>query len=245
MKSRIGTKEDNYILEYFDELNAPKPEKERRIRLAKEIARKMDAFFIEWLLLILMGTFLGAIADGALADELFDYYIMVATGAMEGLFDSEKNYKKIIPTDDKEVIEKAHRFSHYIVETTEKAFKSAVGNDRFDMSRDMGTRIHEDDVPETVLNTLSPRRAVEIAVNESGWIFNYINHQDLVKRGNKTHTWETMRDEKVRIAHAEADGQTVLIDKPFIVGGYPLLFPGDDSLGAPVELTINCRCLEI
>lgn len=248
-KSRILDAEYEYIKKYFDELNVTNAERTRRVRIARAIAKKMDAFFIEWLLLILMGAFLGAIADGTLVDELFDYYMLVATGAMDGLFDnsepSEATLKKIVSTDDKEVIAKAHRFSKYIIDTTQKAYENAVGNERFNLSRDMGTRISEEDVPDTVLNVLSAHRAVEIAVNEAGWIYNYINHQDLVKKGNKTHTWETMRDEKVRIAHAEADGQTVLIDKPFIVGGYPLLFPGDDSLGAPVELTINCRCLEI
>ncbi len=248
-KSRILDAEYEYIKKYFDELNVTNAERTRRVRIARAIAKKMDAFFIEWLLLILMGTFLGAIADGTLVDELFDYYMLVATGAMEGLFDnsepSEATLNKVVTTDDKEVIAKAHRFSKYIVETTEKAYKNAVGNERFNLNRDMGTKITEEDVPDTVLNVLSARRAVEIAVNESGWIYNYINHKDLVKRGNRTHTWISERDNKVRPTHAEADGQTVLINEPFIVGGYKMMFPLDDQFNAPPEEICSCRCTEL
>ena len=248
-KSRILDAEHEYMKKYFDELNVTNAERVKRVRVAKAIAKKMDAFFIEWLLLILMGTFLGAIADGTLVDELFDYYMFVATGAMNGSFDnsepSETTLKKMVSTDDKEVIAKAHRFSKYIIDTTQKAYENAVGNERFNLSRDMGTRISEEDVPDTVLNVLSAHRAVDIAVNESGWIFNYITHKDLVKRGNRTHTWISERDNKVRPTHAEADGQTVLINEPFIVGGYKMMFPLDDQFNAPPEEICSCRCTEL
>jgi hypothetical protein len=55
-------------------------------------------------------------------------------------------------------------------------------------------------------------------------------------------TWVTMGDDKVRDAHAEVDGQQVPIGEPFSVSGYDMLYPGDDSDGAPMELIINCRC---
>lgn len=49
---------------------------------------------------------------------------------------------------------------------------------------------------------------------------------------------------RTRETHLAADGQTVEIDQPYVVGGSKLMFPGDPSLGAPAEETINCRCSE-
>lgn len=55
--------------------------------------------------------------------------------------------------------------------------------------------------------------------------------------------WVTMHDDRVRETHAAADGQTVGLDEPFIVGGYPMMHPGDRN--APVGETINCRCVTV
>jgi hypothetical protein len=52
--------------------------------------------------------------------------------------------------------------------------------------------------------------------------------------------WVTAGDDKVRDAHAEAEGQTVPVGDPFIIDGYEMEYPGDDS--APIELWVNCRC---
>lgn len=45
---------------------------------------------------------------------------------------------------------------------------------------------------------------------------------------------------RTRMTHREADGQVVGMAEPFLVGGAPLLFPGDPS--GPPEETIQCRC---
>lgn len=52
--------------------------------------------------------------------------------------------------------------------------------------------------------------------------------------------WVTRHDAKVRETHVEAEGQTVPLEEAFIVGGYPLMYPGER--GAPPALIINCRC---
>lgn len=52
--------------------------------------------------------------------------------------------------------------------------------------------------------------------------------------------WVTRHDAKVRATHVEAEGDTVPLDEHFIVGGYPLMYPGER--GAPPALVINCRC---
>lgn len=55
--------------------------------------------------------------------------------------------------------------------------------------------------------------------------------------------WLATLDGRTRHAHAAADGQTVDIDKPFMLDGYALRYPGDSS--APAYLVYNCRCTTI
>lgn len=66
--------------------------------------------------------------------------------------------------------------------------------------------------------------------------------QDIGAIKKLTKTWDTSGDQRTRETHVEADGQTVDIDEPFIVGGESLMFPGDISMGASAEEIINCRC---
>lgn len=57
--------------------------------------------------------------------------------------------------------------------------------------------------------------------------------------------WITMRDQKVRDAHAAVDRDVVPVGHPFIMvdetGVYEARYPGDPRL--PIGLRINCRCL--
>ena len=55
--------------------------------------------------------------------------------------------------------------------------------------------------------------------------------------------WVAVQDERTRITHAFADGQTIDINSKFVVGGVPLKYPGDPA-GGPEE-TINCRCVVV
>ena len=52
--------------------------------------------------------------------------------------------------------------------------------------------------------------------------------------------WDSRDDSAVRTAHRVADGQIQPVNHPFIVGGEPLMAPGDPS-GSPWNV-INCRC---
>ncbi len=54
--------------------------------------------------------------------------------------------------------------------------------------------------------------------------------------------WLAMIDNRVRHVHAEADGQEVDNDEPFVVGGEKMMFPGDASMGASPWNLYNCRC---
>ena len=55
--------------------------------------------------------------------------------------------------------------------------------------------------------------------------------------------WVSVLDARTRPEHAEADGQVVGVDEPFIVGGEKLMFPGDRS-GSGWNI-YNCRCTQI
>ena len=52
--------------------------------------------------------------------------------------------------------------------------------------------------------------------------------------------WAAVEDKRTRPDHAEADGQTVDIGKPFTVGNEAMRFPGDPRASA--RQVINCRC---
>lgn len=54
-------------------------------------------------------------------------------------------------------------------------------------------------------------------------------------------TW-VISGNNTRPAHAEADGQTVDSDEPFVVDGEEMMYPRDDSLGASAGNIINCAC---
>lgn len=55
--------------------------------------------------------------------------------------------------------------------------------------------------------------------------------------------WLSTSDARTRETHRLADGQRVPLGKPFIVGGFELMFPGDPT-GPPQEV-IQCRCVPL
>ena len=73
-------------------------------------------------------------------------------------------------------------------------------------------------------------------------------HQDIGEYGMKLgfkmkKRWVSTSDDRTRPEHTAADGQEVDMDKPFIVAGEELMYPGDESGSA--WNTINCRCTTI
>ena len=91
----------------------------------------------------------------------------------------------------------------------------------------------------------SDDRATVNAENESNAVHNRKQRDDAIVNGATHKTWITKRDKRVRKTHVAADGQTVEIDKPFLVGGYEMMFPMDKSRGAHSKECINCRCVTI
>jgi Phage Mu protein F like protein len=59
--------------------------------------------------------------------------------------------------------------------------------------------------------------------------------------GAGTKIWVPIEDDRTRITHLEANGQSVPLKGLFLIGDAQLSYPGDPDAGAPGE-TINCRC---
>jgi len=164
-------------IEFFDAMNILKSEKEERVKLSRKIKKSMDEFFAKQLLDIIFGAFLHAISSQQYRDELLDLYVAMAGAAMDDI------------AQDREVIAKAERFANYIQETTEKNIQAVKGNSRFELSRQIGTRMTKTDIPSEINRLFSSERALEIALNETNWIYNYIQHQNIKASGQLTHTW--------------------------------------------------------
>ncbi len=105
-------------------------------------------------------------------------------------------------------------------------------------------------------NNILMRRAVIIARTETLKSVNYSEYMEnskLVKDGLIPHTiitkeWDDCGDKKVRPSHAimaekYGKGKGIPIDEPFVLpSGIKMLYPGDNSFGAPAKEIIQCRC---
>ena len=63
---------------------------------------------------------------------------------------------------------------------------------------------------------------------------------------NVVGTWQSGGDARTRDTHAQLHGQERHFGEPFeSESGARMMYPGDVSLGAPAEETINCRCMKV
>lgn len=220
---------------YFDEMNILRADKVRRINTAEKFMDAIYDFLLVQLADILHGTFL---FDSGKHAEDYEQGLVNIYLSMAGRYDK----KNVL---DRKMILKAENFARYVETATERAVDSAVvSSEAFAESRRFGTPVKKSDVPDNVLNMLSIDRANLISLNETNWIYNYLNHMEL-RKIQETHTWCSMKDERVRDSHLLADGQTVPIDQPFLINKYEMMFPMDDSFGAPLSEILGCRCVEI
>lgn len=88
----------------------------------------------------------------------------------------------------------------------------------------------------------SQERAVMIAENEANAFDNYVEYRDAATSGKKKKKWITENDDKVRLTHEIAEGQTVDIDGLFLVGDSLMRFPMDTLYDPDPAEIINCRC---
>ena len=57
-------------------------------------------------------------------------------------------------------------------------------------------------------------------------------------------SWNAIRDDRTRDSHWNTDPAFWIdIRDSFLVGGFPMAYPGDSTQGAPVGLLVNCRCM--
>lgn len=90
-----------------------------------------------------------------------------------------------------------------------------------------------------------PNRAVTVARTETIGALNAGRQDAFVSvaealEGEWEQMWLATVDARTREDHAAADGQRVPVGSPFIVGGEPLMQPGDPAGSA--GQTVNCRC---
>lgn len=139
-----------------------------------------------------------------------------------------------------EFLEKrSQKFATLVENTTYKKLKDSLikGFIAGEGERDLAKRVED-------IMTLSKRqRAGTIARTEIFGVVNRSHHMTLVENGIERKEWLTARDERVRPAHLDADGQVVETNQPFVVGGEHLMYPGDPN-GSPGN-TVNCRCLSL
>lgn len=104
------------------------------------------------------------------------------------------------------------------------------------MAKDLMNRV-------TDMNKTSAVRAARTAVTEAENAGRQAAADELEKKGViMGKRWIATHDSRTRDEHLEADGQIVENNKPFVVGGEELMFPGDKSLGASGWNRYNCRC---
>jgi HK97 family phage portal protein len=111
------------------------------------------------------------------------------------------------------------------------------GMDAGESYADLADRVRE------VFNGISKGRARTIAMTETSAAYGQGRHDALAEAGVTKKKWLASGNPNMRPAHAEANGQVVGIDEPFIVDGEALDHPGDPN-GSPGNV-INCHCVEV
>lgn len=91
----------------------------------------------------------------------------------------------------------------------------------------------------------SKAEARRIARTETVGAMNAGQHSERMNAEVAHKEWVSTIDSKTRTGafdHAAPDGQITQNNRPFVVSGEHLMFPGDGSLGASPGNLINCRC---
>lgn len=93
-----------------------------------------------------------------------------------------------------------------------------------------------------VFDDADRRRAQTIARTEASIFWHTAGTVQAVDLGARSHVWISTRDQRVRPAHEQAEGQCQPIDRAYLVDGEDLRHPGDPQGSA--SNIINCRCTE-
>ena len=133
-------------------------------------------------------------------------------------------------------------YEDYIKDNLLPVYREIFGSDKFNSQI---STFAKEFVDSTIRNIdkkyfTSDDRAIVNAEQQTNATFNRDEYDKAVDSGKTQKTWIAKHDQRVRHTHVEADGQTVAIDKPFLVGDSELQFPCD-PLGSSKEI-VNCRC---
>lgn len=134
---------------------------------------------------------------------------------------------------------RADMASIQVTETTRKAIFGALqqGMAEGEGVSDLANRIN------AIFDNADEVRAKMIAQTEAVGALNAATQHYAANLPDDTvggKIWLSHHDGRTRPTHRMADGQIVTVSKPFWVGGFPMMQPGDHS--APPSETINCRC---
>lgn len=198
---------------YFGEMGISKEDKQKRIRMAKDIEDLLLAFFVLSKLQLQITTY-----DVA---YLVHYLEVNLTSIAQ---------KHDIPIDD-DIGIYIHKRATEIVDSTKRhaTVEPTIPNGK-----------EESNNPDAWW--FSPDRAKSIAGDESNAFGEHKNYKDAEKKGKRFKRWNDMRDDKERKSHLEVGGTVIPIDDAFMVGTSLMMHPKDRSLGAGEEEILNCRC---
>ena len=199
---------------YFEVMDISDDERAKRVELARDFSRLMLFFFANFSV-----------------ENAREYYYEILEERCKAIAEGYVGQSDMAYLNDW-----SRRIAVKTTDTTYNHLENPVADDKMFHFEEWG-----EDIPQNEYWT-SPLRAFLIAGGIAVAIGEYDDLLVAIQNGATTKTWKTERDNRVRETHKEAEGQTVAIWKPFIVGGWELMFPGDDSLGAPDEELSNCRC---
>ncbi len=177
-------------------------------------------------------------------EQIIDQGILpVMSWAYEGIFGKDYDWR-----DRPNVIQYLTGVRNRLSHEPQETFDLVAGQIAAGVTLGEGMPELTDRVSEVLSVTDSarwPNRAVTIARTETMGALNGSRadaFQAFAEEGGEgmERLWLATSDLRTRESHRLVDGDRVGLTDPFIVGGFPLMFPGDPS-GPPQEV-INCRC---
>lgn len=163
-------------------------------------------------------------------------------------FDEDGNRDPVpgYPSTDAHIVAHLAQVANYLVRIPEEVFDLVIadvvdGHNEGESLEEIAARI------EDTLNLTGsenwPARARAISVTEvngaanAGWYAAGLRTEELLG-SPQWKQWLQSHDLSVRPEHRTS--QKVPLRQPFLIGGVPMMYPGDKS--APAHLVVNCRC---
>jgi SPP1 gp7 family putative phage head morphogenesis protein len=190
---------------------------------------------------------LADIVDITLPDEWKDYFIkhlkpfilafmQQAGDKVLSSLGFSASFNLQVPKIQENLMKSLEKSASEVIQTTRKDIYDQLieGIQNGESIPQLGSRM------KTLFEETYKNRSQTIARTETISATNYAKLEAGGQAGMRVKVWITALDERTRPWHAEANGQVVDMDEPFIVNGEELMYPGDKS-GSP-ENIVNCRC---